>query len=131
RDLVSRDTKVRQTLKRQVRLIFVDEFQDTDPLQGELVLFLAEKLGVQAKTWEKVQLEPGKLFIVGDPKQSIYRFRGADIAAYKRIGKLLVDQGGLQETLEVNYRSQSQIIGLVNHAFESIIQHAPEISPPY
>jgi ATP-dependent helicase/nuclease subunit A len=131
REIVRRHPEIRAALKRAFRLILIDEFQDTDPLQAELLLYLAEKEGQTASQWDQVQLEPGKLFIVGDPKQSIYRFRGADIAAYERIGKLLVAQGGIQETLEVNYRSQSQVIGLVNMAFEKIILPEPEISPPY
>src|SRR5207245_3222383 len=88
RDLVANNFQVRETLKHQIRIIFVDEFQDTDPLQGELLLFLAEKIGGKAKRWQDVMLQPGKLFIVGDPKQSIYRFRGADIAAYQGITRL-------------------------------------------
>ena len=131
REIVKNHPDIRAAIKRGVRLILIDEFQDTDPLQAELLLYLAEKEGHAAADWTKVQLEAGKLFIVGDPKQSIYRFRGADIAAYERIGKLLVAQGGLQETLKVNYRSQSQVIGLVNSAFEKIILPEPEISPPY
>jgi len=131
REIVKNRPEIRAALKRSIRLILIDEFQDTDPLQAELLLYLAEMDGRHAPHWESVRLEPGKLFIVGDPKQSIYRFRGADIAAYERIGKLVISQGGLQETLEVNYRSQSQVIDLVNRAFEKIITAEPEISPPY
>jgi len=131
REIVKNRPEIRAALKRSIRLILIDEFQDTDPLQAELLLYLAEMDGRHAPHWEAVKLEAGKLFIVGDPKQSIYRFRGADIAAYERIGKLVVSQGGLQETLEVNYRSQSQVISLVNRAFAKIILPEPEISPPY
>ncbi len=131
RDIVKNHTQVRTALKHEIRLILIDEFQDTDPLQAELLLYLAEKQEPHAKDWEVIQLGAGKLFIVGDPKQSIYRFRGADIAAYERIGKLLVAQGGLQETLEVNYRSQAQIIHVVNAAFTRIIQPVTDVSPPY
>jgi ATP-dependent helicase/nuclease subunit A len=131
RDIIKNHPEVRAALKRDIRLILIDEFQDTDPLQSELLLYLAEKSGTLAASWEDVELEPGKLFIVGDPKQSIYRFRGADIAAYQRIGQHVLEQGGIQEILEVNYRSQSQIIHLVNAAFEKIIQPVEGISPPY
>src|SRR4029077_19454922 len=101
---------IREMLKRRIQMILVDEFQDTDPLQAELLVFLAEKAGYSAKDWHKVQVEAGKLFIVGDPKQSIYRFRGADIAAYEQVVELLLSQGGERQTLEVNYRSQAQIL---------------------
>jgi len=131
RDMVKSHPDIRAALKRDIRFILIDEFQDTDPLQAELLLYLAELPDRAATDWRKVQLEPGKLFIVGDPKQSIYRFRGADIAAYEQIGNLVAGQGGLRETLEVNYRSQSQIIHVVNRAFERMIRHEPELSPPY
>lgn len=131
REILKNHPPIRAALKRNIRFILIDEFQDTDPLQAELLLYLAEKEGQEVESWEQVQLEPGKLFIVGDPKQSIYRFRGADIAAYERIGNLVVLQGGLRETLETNYRSQAQILHLVNQAFQKIIQPVPELSPPY
>ena len=63
----------------------VDEFQDTDPLEYELILYVAEKSNREARVWSEIQLEPGKLFIVGDPKQSIYAFRRADIEAYDSV----------------------------------------------
>ena len=131
RELVRSRPDIREQLKSTIRLILIDEFQDTDPLQAELLLYLAEKSGQAAGAWKDIQLEPGKLFIVGDPKQSIYRFRGADIAAYQQIGERIISQGGLQETLETNYRSQAQIIDCVNTAFDRLIQSIPEISPPY
>jgi len=131
REMVKHHPEIRATLKADVRLILIDEFQDTDPLQAELLLFIAEAAGRHAAEWDVVQFGEGKLFIVGDPKQSIYRFRGADIAAYERIGQLVLKQGGFPETLEINYRSQSQIIHLVNSAFEKIIRPIPDISPPY
>ena len=70
----------RAYFQERYRYVLVDEFQDTDPLQAEIVFFLAER-GQSARTdGASVELEPGKLFLVGDPKQSIYRFRRADIA---------------------------------------------------
>jgi len=131
REMVKHHPEIRTALKNDIRLILIDEFQDTDPLQAELLLFIAEAAGRHAAEWDIVQYGEGKLFIVGDPKQSIYMFRGADIAAYQRIGELVLKQGGFPETLEINYRSQSQIIHLVNMAFEQIIQEIPDISPPY
>ncbi len=131
RDLVAHNLRVRETLKEQIRLIFIDEFQDTDPLQGELLLFLAEERGGRANRWDKVKLEAGKLFIVGDPKQSIYLFRGADISAYGRITRMVLAQGGERLLLEESYRSHEQIIHAVNAAFAPLIQEKPPISPAY
>jgi ATP-dependent helicase/nuclease subunit A len=130
RDLVAKEIKVRETLKRQIRIIFVDEFQDTDPLQGELLLFLSELPGTNAKSWDQVRLEPGKLFIVGDPKQSIYLFRGADIGAYGRITEMVMHQGGERHVLAESYRSHERIIHAVNAAFAPLILETP-LSPAY
>lgn len=131
RDLVANERQVRETLKRQIRILFIDEFQDTDPLQGELLLYLAEVPGASARRWDEVKLEHGKLFIVGDPKQSIYLFRGADISAYGRITQLVLDQGGVRHLLEESYRSHDQIIHAVNSAFAPLIQEKAPISPAY
>jgi ATP-dependent helicase/nuclease subunit A len=129
--LVRRDHEVRALLQREFRMILIDEFQDTDPRQGELLLFLAENAGGHAKNWRDVKLEPGKLFMVGDPKQSIYRFRGADISAYRQIADLVLAQGGIATPLMQSRRSHDQIIHVINHAFSQIIQDKPPISPPY
>ncbi len=131
RELVAREAHVRETLKNKIRQIFVDEFQDTDPLQGELLVFLSEQLGTQAKRWDQVKLEPGKLFLVGDPKQSIYRFRGADIAAYQRITEMVLAQGGQRLSLEDSYRSHDQIIHTINTTFSSLMKEQHPISPAY
>ena len=76
RDLLRDRPEIRLALKDRIRHLLVDEFQDTDPIQYEIVLFLAEEREGEATSWRDVRLEPGKLFIVGDPKQSIYKFRG-------------------------------------------------------
>ena len=105
---------VRQEIKLSYDNIFIDEFQDTDPIQGEIMLFLAEKLDTFATCWQDLILEQGKLFIVGDPKQSIYRFRGADISAYQEFCNLLTRQGAQTCVLQNNFRSASEIIEYVN-----------------
>ncbi|MBZ0149796.1 MAG: UvrD-helicase domain-containing protein, partial [Pseudorhodoplanes sp.] len=79
RDLIRDDAAVRRDLQARFSHFFVDEFQDTDPLQAEiLILLAADDLG--QSDWRAVRPVPGKLFLVGDPKQSIYRFRRADVA---------------------------------------------------
>ena len=91
RDL-AKNPRSREYLKRRFKYLLVDEFQDTDPLQVELVFFLAEKEGKSVETLQEVELEPGKLFLVGDPKQSIYRFRRADLEIYHEAGKIMLGQ---------------------------------------
>lgn len=120
RVLVRNDNAL-QSLRRRYRYILVDEFQDTDPLQAEIVLLLAglgESPGVDG-------IEPGKLFIVGDPKQSIYRFRKADVEIYEEVKERL-SRGGSHLTINQNFRSVPGITGWVNGAFEAIIRKPEE-----
>src|SRR6185312_2249197 len=88
RDLVAGERSVRSELQQRFTHIFVDEFQDTEPLQAELLLLLAAA-DPSATDWREAASAPGKLFIVGDPKQSIYRFRRADVALYQEIKRRL------------------------------------------
>jgi ATP-dependent helicase/nuclease subunit A len=131
RNLLQENAAVRERLKSEYRAVLVDEFQDTDPVQMELLLFLAEKKVACAGTWEKIRLEPGKLFIVGDPKQSIYRFRGADIVAFQAVRELIKGQGGREYALATNFRSNSGIISLVNTVFSGLIRKKENIQPEY
>lgn len=116
--LLLNNKAVREELKRSYDRIFIDEFQDTDPMQGEIMLFLAETpvedINKSANKWQELKLTPGKLFIVGDPKQSIYHFRGADISAYQAFCNLLIIQGALTCNLQNNFRSTEKIINYVN-----------------
>ena len=84
RDLVRDATAVRADFQRRFTHLFVDEFQDTDPLQAEILLLLAAD-DPAGRDWRAVRPAPGKLFIVGDPKQSIYRFRRADVGIYREV----------------------------------------------
>src|SRR5262249_26772316 len=82
RDLIRNDAAVRGELQQRFSHFFVDEFQDTDPLQVEILLLLAADDSSQTD-WRAVRPVPGKLFLVGDPKQAIYRFRRADVSVYE------------------------------------------------
>jgi len=121
RDLLQRHPEVREELKGRYDRIFVDEFQDTDPLQVEIIFLLAEKSGGKAKGWREAKLTPGKLFLVGDPKQSIYRFRRADVEIYEEAKAKLSDEGGLVENLTENFRTQAPIVEWVNSRFEGLM----------
>jgi ATP-dependent exoDNAse (exonuclease V) beta subunit len=109
RDLVRDNADIRREFRERFRAILVDEFQDTDPLQAELLRLLSEE--------DDGTLRPGALFIVGDPKQSIYRFRRADVGAYRRIAHGLARSGALPVTLQTSYRSVPAIQHFVNAAF--------------
>src|SRR4029077_15263888 len=103
RDLLRGAPDVRAALKRRFRMLLVDEFQDTDPIQYEIVFFLAEQAESRATDAYATRLAPGSLFIVGDAKQSIYRFRGADYTAYRRAVRHVLDQGGAELSLTSNF----------------------------
>ena len=78
------NAEVRASLQARYSRLLLDEFQDTDPIQIELAVRIAGGAAAGAERWEDVDVPPGSLFVVGDPKQSIYRFRRADIAMYLR-----------------------------------------------
>ncbi|HTF56212.1 MAG TPA: UvrD-helicase domain-containing protein [Planctomycetota bacterium] len=123
--------EAREAVKAKYDFVVVDEVQDTDPVQCEIVLFLAEERGKRAESAAEVKLARGRLFIVGDPKQSIYSFRGADIVAYDRLKNQIVGQGGEPHVLRTNFRSHSGIIGVVNTLFARIIRRKGELQPEY
>ena len=120
RDLVRDRTEVRADLQRRLTHIFVDEFQDTDPLQAEIVLLLAASDPAIGR-WQDATPAPGKLFIVGDPKQSIYRFRRADVGIYQGVKELLVARGAACIYLTTSFRASPSIQHLVNAAFAPVM----------
>ncbi len=84
--------EVRRYLQNRFTHIFIDEFQDTDPLQAEILLLLAAA-DASESDWLAVTPKPGKLFVVGDPKQSVYKFRRADVVLYRTIRDTLATRG--------------------------------------
>jgi len=124
RNLLQNNKEVRRYFQERIRYILVDEFQDTDPLQVEVVFFLAED-GAQAEKWEDVVVAPGKLFLVGDPKQSIYRFRRADIETYEKAKEKLEAKGDGLKAFQ-NFRTVPSIISWVNRVFRDLIQPSEE-----
>jgi ATP-dependent exoDNAse (exonuclease V) beta subunit len=120
RELLKTNLEVRGYFQGRFDYLFVDEFQDTDPLQVEIVFFLAER-SPRAQSWTEVQLKPGKLFLVGDPKQSIYRFRRADIETYHAAERIVARQGKVLD-LSLNFRSRPQVVEWVNGLFSGLIQ---------
>ena len=122
---------IRSNLKNNFKSILVDEFQDTDPLQYEIILYLAEEQDKFEKGWREIKLAQGKVFIVGDPKQSIYAFRGADIGAYHKVVDMIMKQGGIIANLSTNFRSHNGIINVVNSVCRQIIRGRDYIQPEY
>jgi ATP-dependent exoDNAse (exonuclease V) beta subunit len=120
RNLIRDDCAVREDLQRRFSHVFVDEFQDTDPLQAEILLLLTAADPVVAD-WREAVPEPGKLFIVGDPKQSIYRFRRADVGIYQEVKEMLGRRGVACLQLRTSFRSVPSLQRLVNAAFAPVM----------
>lgn len=131
RALLRDAARPREELKRRYRTLLIDEFQDTDPVQGELLLYLSEAPGRAARSWKEVVPAPGRIFIVGDPKQSIYRFRGADIFAYEGFLGRLTAADALACDLTANFRSVPGLIESVNGVFSSVMKHEAGVQPGY
>jgi ATP-dependent helicase/nuclease subunit A len=131
RDLLRDHPRVRESLKRRYKAFLIDEFQDTDPLQGEILLFLAEEEGACAPDWRQTRPGPGKLFVVGDPKQSIYRFRGADMEAFESFTGHLERHGAGRCALATNFRSRPAIVAAVNGVFERIMTREKSLQSAY
>lgn len=125
RDLL-RTIRGAAALRERFDALLIDEFQDTDPLQVDIARVFATDPDTGA-------LEPGRLFLVGDPKQSIYRFRRADMAIYARTRDLVKENGGEFPALAICRRSRPEILDWVNAVFEGIIGDGanPAIQPPY
>jgi ATP-dependent helicase/nuclease subunit A len=134
---------VRKALQSKHRWLFVDEFQDTDPVQAEIVFLLAaeEPPGEPAVAaagrradhvsldWRSVALRPGALFVVGDPKQSIYRFRRADIEIYNLVrARIAGSASGAIIPLTTNFRSTAALCDWANSVFTS---EFPPAATPY
>ena len=116
RDLLASEPEGRRDLAEKFPRILVDEFQDTDPLQAEILLLLASDPET-GDDWRRVEPRPGALFVVGDPKQSIYRFRRADIALYQVV-KRRFEHFGRVLGLEANFRSLPAIGEIVQGVFD-------------
>ncbi|WP_309118302.1 UvrD-helicase domain-containing protein [Paenibacillus sp.] len=108
--------EVRRYFSSRYARLFVDEFQDTDPVQAEMMLLLTGA-DPEVDEWRRLRPKPGSLFIVGDPKQSIYRFRRADISTYNLVKRIMRECGAVLQ-LTRNFRSVRSVGDFVNYAFE-------------
>ena len=121
-DLLSRRPEIRAGWKRRFRYLMIDEFQDDDELQKDLLYLLAEREDrMERGIPESKDLEPDKLFFVGDEKQSIYRFRGADVSVFRGLAE---DLGADGPSLRTNYRSEPDLVDFFNAVFERVMAGA-------
>jgi ATP-dependent helicase/nuclease subunit A len=119
--LLRENPNARRYFQTRFTHLLVDEFQDTDPVQAEILLLLASAQPDQGD-WRRCAPRPGSLFVVGDPKQSIYRFRRADIATYNEVKEIMLrgegKGGGSLVRLSANFRACQPIVSWVNGVFE-------------
>ncbi|HVA23129.1 MAG TPA: UvrD-helicase domain-containing protein, partial [Chloroflexota bacterium] len=131
RDLLRDQPQVRCRAHRLFERILIDEFQDTDPLQVEIAWFLAaDPAQAGEQDWRQLRPWPGRLFVVGDPKQSIYRFRRADIGIYEDV-RLALGDGGEMVALTQSFRSVKPLLDWVNHHLGSEMKPVPDVQPAY
>ncbi len=109
------DGALRRHLCSRYRYLLVDEFQDTDPLQAEILVLIASH--GDCGDWRRCSLRPGALFVVGDPKQSIYRFRRADVTVYEEVKDLILRNGGGVVNLNVTFRTVRPVAEWINDVF--------------
>ncbi len=112
---------VRRLFQAKFGAFFIDEFQDTDPLQAEIIMYLASSDDV-AVDWRDLSPDPGRLFIVGDEKQSIYRFRRADIDVFRRVTERILESGGRKVRLRTSFRSLPPLCDWLNKAFSPLFE---------
>ena len=120
RNLLEGNPDVRRAVRRRHTHLLIDEFQDTDPLQIQIAVLIAADGGDETPaSWQETPIEGGRLFFVGDPKQSIYRFRRADIGLYQAVQRRLQAQTA---RLSQNFRSLPPVIDWVNHIFAGLME---------
>lgn len=133
RSLVSRHPHVRARLHARYTHLLLDEFQDTDPIQIEIAVRIAAARPEAPESgtlpWHEVEVAPGHLFFVGDPKQSIYRFRRADVSLFLQAAERYGADGG-HVALSTNFRTGAPIIDWVNVAFGRLLGEGAQIDVP-
>lgn len=111
--------KLISNIYKRHKYYLIDEFQDTNPMQAEVFFYLTSEKPVER--WEQCSPRPGSLFIVGDPKQSIYRFRGADVRSYLFVKELFTDHVGEVLSLTRNFRSTKVLCEYFNKEFSKLL----------
>lgn len=122
--------EARLYFQRKYKYIYVDEFQDTDPLQTKILFYLTST--TRPSSIEDAQPKAGSLFLVGDPKQSIYRFRNADLSIYEQISEFATESDEwITEELQINFRSDKRLIHWYNQIFPPFFKQEkdPSIQP--
>lgn len=141
RNLLAQNPEVRTRLKQRFRVVLVDEFQDTNRLQADILAYLLEPddqtvlLPPDESALDTLERAPRRLIVFGDPKQSIYRFRGAEVSVFQGLKGSLTDQdrkgAGRVISLKENFRSQKKLIDFYNAFFPTIMKGGAEFAAEY
>jgi ATP-dependent helicase/nuclease subunit A len=129
RRLLRTSSEARRAVHQRYTRLLLDEFQDTDPIQVELALRIASDPAASATDWRDLTPQPGRVFFVGDPKQSIYRFRRADIALFHEARDHV--GAAAQVSLVQNFRTVEPIVSWVNAVFGALMPEETRSSPRY
>ena len=130
-ELLRSGPEIRRYFRRRFTHLLVDEFQDTDPVQAEVMLLLTAD-DPKAQNWTECRPVHGSLFVVGDPKQSIYRFRRADIVTYNEVRRIIEASGGSVVQLSTNFRTLTPLVDWVNDTFQEVFDsNDRKFSPEY
>ncbi len=133
RNMLKKDAETDGKLIRYIydrhRYFLIDEFQDTNPMQAEVFFYLTSENPVPQ--WSACVPRQGSLFIVGDPKQSIYRFRSADVSSFLKVKQLFEENGGAILTLSKNFRSTRELCEHFNHVFAEMLPTETENQSKY
>jgi ATP-dependent exoDNAse (exonuclease V) beta subunit len=125
-ELLRTSRPARDYFHRRYKVVLIDEFQDTDPVQTELALLLTSNDEPNGD-WRDLRPTPSRLMVVGDPKQSIYRFRRADIAVYDEVKSNALR--GAQEQISTNFRSNPQMLAALNAVFDKVFEQQAGVQP--
>lgn len=129
RDILIQNLSVRLMYKNLIDAVMIDEFQDNNSLQRDILFLIAEEERRNKRTVPQAnELIPNKLFFVGDEKQSIYAFRGADVSVFRKLSSEM--NGSSKPSLNINYRSESVLIDSFNSIFSSPIFTSYEKNRP-
>jgi len=122
---------IRKYFRSRFTHLLVDEFQDTDPIQAEVMLLLTAD-DPNETNWRRSRPVSGSLFVVGDPKQSIYRFRRADIVTYSEVKRIILATGGHVVSLTANFRTTAPLVEWINRTFaKRFPAEATEVAPAH
>ncbi|MDY6852338.1 MAG: 3'-5' exonuclease, partial [Thermodesulfobacteriota bacterium] len=141
RNLLAQNPEVRARLKQRFRVVLVDEFQDTNRLQADILAYLLEPDGQTAllqpdeSALDTLERAPRRLIVFGDPKQSIYRFRGAEVSVFQGLKDSLTNPdrkgAGRVISLKENFRSQKKLIDFYNAFFPEVMPKGPGFAAEY